>query len=51
MAYTTSPVHTLDTWLDMARNIEDNGPQIRSASKDMAGLLEPYDAYENDFQA
>ena len=45
MAYTTSPVHTLDTWLEMARNIEDMGADSLCI-KDMAGLLEPYDAYE-----
>ncbi len=45
MAYTTSPVHTLDTWLDMARNIESMGADSLCI-KDMAGLLEPYDAYK-----
>ena len=45
MAYTTSPVHTLDTWLDMARNIESMGADSLCI-KDMAGLLEPYDAFE-----
>ncbi len=45
MAYTTSPVHTLDTWLDMARNIEAMGADSLCI-KDMAGLLEPYDAFE-----
>ncbi|MCY3688545.1 MAG: pyruvate carboxylase subunit B, partial [Gammaproteobacteria bacterium] len=45
MAYTTSPVHTLDTWLDMARNIESMGADSLCI-KDMAGLLEPYLAFE-----
>ncbi len=45
MAYTTSPVHTLDTWLDMARNIESMGADSLCI-KDMAGLLEPYEAFE-----
>ena len=25
IAYTTSPVHNLDTWLDLAKKIEDSG--------------------------
>ncbi len=42
MAYTVSPVHTLDTWLDMARQIEDMGCHSLCI-KDMAGLLKPYE--------
>ena len=45
MAYTTSPVHTLDTWLEMARNVESMGADSLCI-KDMAGLLEPYAAFE-----
>ena len=45
MAYTTSPVHTLDTWVEMALNIERMGADSLCI-KDMAGLLEPYDAFE-----
>ena len=45
MAYTTSPVHTLEIWLDMARNIESMGADSLCI-KDMAGLLEPYEAFE-----
>ncbi len=45
MAYTTSPVHTLDTWLEMARNVESMGADSLCI-KDMAGLLEPYTAFE-----
>ncbi|MFL2697992.1 MAG: pyruvate carboxylase subunit B [Gammaproteobacteria bacterium] len=45
MAYTTSPVHTLDTWLDFAKKVEDSGADS-FAIKDMAGLLKPYDAFE-----
>ena len=45
IAYTTSPVHNLDTWLDLAKKIEDSGSDSL-AIKDMAGLLRPYDAYE-----
>jgi oxaloacetate decarboxylase alpha subunit len=45
MSYTLSPVHTLDYWLDMARNIESAGADSLCI-KDMAGLLQPYVAYE-----
>lgn len=45
MAYTLSPVHTIDSWLSMAREIEDMGADSLCI-KDMAGLLTPYAAYE-----
>ncbi len=45
LSYTLSPVHTLDTWLDLARRIEDAGADS-IAIKDMAGLLRPYTGYE-----
>lgn len=42
LSYTVSPVHTLDTWLTMARQLEDMG--VHSICiKDMAGLLKPYE--------
>ncbi|MDF2178251.1 sodium-extruding oxaloacetate decarboxylase subunit alpha [Aliiglaciecola sp. CAU 1673] len=42
LAYTVSPVHNLDMWLTMARQLEDMG--VHSICiKDMAGLLKPYD--------
>ena len=41
MAYTVSPVHTIDLWLDLARRIEDMGAHT-VCIKDMAGLLKPY---------
>ena len=44
IAYTTSPVHNLNTWLDLARKIEDAGADSL-AIKDMAGLLRPFDAF------
>jgi oxaloacetate decarboxylase alpha subunit len=44
MAYTTSPVHNIDTWMELARKIEDAGADS-IAIKDMAGLLKPYDAF------
>ena len=45
IAYTTSPVHDLNTWLDLAKKIEDAGADSL-AIKDMAGLLRPFDAYK-----
>ena len=41
LSYTVSPVHTMDMWIDMARQLEDMG--VHSIFiKDMAGLLKPY---------
>lgn len=45
LSYTTSPVHTLDSWIDLAKQIEDMGADS-IAIKDMAGVLTPYDAFE-----
>ena len=45
MSYTISPVYTIDSWLDMARHIENMGADSLCI-KDMAGLLKPYVAYE-----
>jgi len=45
MSYTLSPVHNIDSWLDMARQIENMGADSLCI-KDMAGLLKPYVAYE-----
>ena len=45
IAYTTSPVHNLSTWLDYAKKVEDSGADS-FAIKDMAGILKPYDAFE-----
>ena len=45
MAYTVSPVHTIDVWLDLARRIEDMGAHT-VCIKDMAGLLKPYVAFD-----
>lgn len=45
LAYTVSPVHTLDTWVNMAQELEDLGCDS-ICIKDMAGLLRPNDAYE-----
>ena len=45
ISYTTSPVHSLDMWVDLARHIEDMGAHSLCI-KDMAGLLKPYVAFE-----
>ena len=45
ISYTTSPVHTLDMWVDLAKRIEDMGADS-VAIKDMAGILTPYQAFE-----
>ncbi len=45
ISYTTSPVHTIDKWVEQGRVIEDMGAHS-ICIKDMAGLLRPYDAYE-----
>ncbi|MGV8843735.1 MAG: sodium-extruding oxaloacetate decarboxylase subunit alpha [Pseudomonas sp.] len=45
ISYTTSPVHTLDMWVDLAKQIEDMGADSL-AIKDMAGILNPYTAFE-----
>ncbi|PRB80495.1 sodium-extruding oxaloacetate decarboxylase subunit alpha [Pseudomonas sp. MYb185] len=45
ISYTTSPVHTLDMWVDLAKQIEDMGAES-IAIKDMAGILTPYVSFE-----
>lgn len=45
ISYTTSPVHTMDMWVDLGKQIEDMAAHS-ICIKDMAGLLKPYDAYE-----
>lgn len=45
ISYTTSPVHTIDMWVDLGKKIEDMGAHS-ICIKDMAGLLKPYDAFE-----
>ncbi|ALM51422.1 sodium-extruding oxaloacetate decarboxylase subunit alpha [Halomonas huangheensis] len=45
ISYTVSPVHTLDSWVELASTIADMGADSL-AIKDMAGLLTPYTAYE-----
>jgi oxaloacetate decarboxylase alpha subunit len=45
LSYTTSPVHNLDAWLSLAKQIEDLGADS-IAIKDMAGIINPYEAFE-----
>ncbi|HKI60324.1 MAG TPA: sodium-extruding oxaloacetate decarboxylase subunit alpha [Mariprofundaceae bacterium] len=45
MSYTVSPVHTLDMWIDMGKQLEDMGCHS-ICIKDMSGLLKPFVAYE-----
>ena len=45
IAYTTSPVHTIDMWVDMAKEVADMGADS-IAIKDMAGILKPYVAFD-----
>ena len=45
IAYTISPVHTMDMWVEMGKRLEDMGCQS-VCIKDMAGLLRPYVAEE-----
>uniref|UniRef100_UPI00117823B3 sodium-extruding oxaloacetate decarboxylase subunit alpha n=1 Tax=Crenothrix polyspora TaxID=360316 RepID=UPI00117823B3 len=45
MSYTTSPVHTVDMWVSLGKQIEDMGAHS-ICIKDMAGLLKPYEAFE-----
>ena len=44
ISYTVSPVHTVDRFVDMAKQLEDHGTDTLCV-KDMAGLLEPMEAY------
>jgi len=45
ISYTVSPVHTIDLWVDLARQLEDAGADS-ICIKDMAGLLNPYVGFE-----
>ena len=45
ISYTTSPVHDLEMWVTLAKQIEDMGADS-VAIKDMAGILNPYTAFE-----
>ncbi len=45
ISYTLSPVHSVDTWVEQGKRIEDMGADS-IAIKDMAGLLTPYAGFE-----
>ena len=45
ISYTLSPVHTMENWLTLAKQLESMGVDS-IAVKDMSGLLTPYTAYE-----
>ncbi len=45
ISYTISPVHNMDTWVDLGRRFEDMGCHS-ICIKDMAGLIKPYVAGE-----
>ena len=45
ICYTTSPVHTNESFAKFAKQLEEMGADS-ICIKDMAGLLKPYDAYE-----
>ncbi len=45
ISYTVSPVHTVTTWVDLSKRLEDMGAHS-ICIKDMAGLLKPYVAEE-----
>ncbi len=45
LSYTISPVHNMDLWVSMAKQIEDMGADS-ICIKDMAGLLKPYTGHE-----
>ncbi|WP_164975933.1 sodium-extruding oxaloacetate decarboxylase subunit alpha [Vibrio cholerae] len=45
LSYKTSPVHNTQTWVDLAKRLEDLGCHSLCI-KDMSGLLKPYEAEE-----
>ena len=45
ISYTVSPVHTVELWVDLGRQIEDMGAHS-ICIKDMAGLLNPHVAFD-----
>ncbi|MFT6407459.1 MAG: oxaloacetate decarboxylase alpha subunit, partial [Arenicella sp.] len=45
LSYTVSPVHNMQMWLDMAKQLEDAGADS-ICIKDMAGLLKPYVGFD-----
>jgi oxaloacetate decarboxylase alpha subunit len=45
ISYTVSPVHTIESFVKLSKEIEEIGADS-ICIKDMSGLLKPYDAYE-----
>ncbi|AOY88073.1 oxaloacetate decarboxylase subunit alpha [Marinobacter salinus] len=45
ISYTTSPVHTIEMWVELAKEVADMGADS-IAIKDMAGILKPYVAFD-----
>ena len=45
LSYTTSPVHNMDSWVSLAKAIEDQGADSLCI-KDMSGIITPNDVYE-----
>ncbi len=45
LSYTVSPVHTIELWVDLGKQVEDMGAHSICV-KDMAGLLRPYVAFD-----
>ncbi|WP_067586919.1 sodium-extruding oxaloacetate decarboxylase subunit alpha [Endozoicomonas ascidiicola] len=45
ISYTTSPVHNMDNWVSLAKEIEDLGADSLCI-KDMSGIITPTDVYE-----
>jgi len=45
ICYTTSPVHTMQSWVDVAEQLLECGVSS-IAIKDMSGVMSPYEAYE-----
>ena len=45
ISYTTSPVHNMETWVNLSLKLQDFGCHTL-AIKDMAGLLDPYFGFE-----
>jgi oxaloacetate decarboxylase alpha subunit len=45
ISYTTSPVHTVEMWVEYAKTLEDMGADS-IAIKDMSGILTPYSAFD-----
>ncbi|WP_100640393.1 sodium-extruding oxaloacetate decarboxylase subunit alpha [Marinobacter salexigens] len=45
ISYTTSPVHTIEMWVELAKEVAGMGADS-IAIKDMAGILKPYVAFD-----